>query len=265
MKLPLLIPTGILLAISCLSYYNSPTLSVSIDTPPLSTIEESKLPAAKSKHLFILAGQSNMYRLDPAVSFQPTIEGAFKEGRILIVKDAVGGQPIRRWDKQWNATLETEPGKIGDLYDQLLAKVQLAIEGQRIRSVTLVWMQGERDAREGLAGYYATSLSRLIQQLKTDLDRKDIYTVIGRLSDFDMTNSKYPHWTRIREIQMGMAILNPKIEWVDTDDLNDGVNAAGKMISNDLHLTEKGYAILGQRFACKAIELIKGWHSNTGG
>ena len=54
-------------------------------------------------------------------------------------------------------------------------------------------MQGERDAREGLADRYIDSFERIITQLQGDLRRKDINIIMGRLSDFDMENKTYPH------------------------------------------------------------------------
>ena len=48
---------------------------------------------------------------------------------------------------------------------------------------------------------------------------------------------------------------NPNVEWVNTDDLNDTEKGGQK--KNDLHYTKEGYKILGQRFAEKAIALIK--------
>ena len=81
--------------------------------------------------------------------------------------------------------------------------------------------------------------------------------IIGRLSDFDMENSKYPHWTMIRDIQVKVAESNSRFEWINTDDLNDGLNRNGKEIKDDLHMSAEGYVTMGKRFADKAIELIK--------
>ena len=97
----------------------------------------------------------------------------------------------------------------------------------------------------------------LIVQLKEDLGRDDINFVIGRLSDFDMANEKYPHWTMIRKAQVEVAKSDPRGSWVNTDDLNDGKNKQGEEIKNDLHYSVEGYKILGLRFAEKSIELIK--------
>jgi len=118
-------------------------------------------------------------------------------------------------------------------------------------------MQGERDAREEFGVVYERSLIGLYTQLAEDLQRNDINFIIGRLSDFDMKNEKYPHWTMVRKAQVNVAEWNPRFGWINTDDLNDGLNRKGEKISNDLHMSVAGYKIMGERFAEKAIELIR--------
>lgn len=196
-------------------------------------------------HLFILSGQSNMARLDPAVSFTPAVEAALGKDRVTVVKDAQGGKPIRMWYKKWQPQDKT----VGTLYDRLLGAVKKATNNKRYDSVTFVWMQGERDAKEQLADKYVEAFKGLVQQLETDLQYKNINVVIGRLSDFDMGNKKYKHWTQIREIQEQLA--QSKVNWtiVDTDDYN------GKI--NDLHHTKEGYVKLGAAFAQAALQLVK--------
>ena len=54
-----------------------------------------------------------------------------------------------------------------------------------------------------------------------------------------------------------MAESKPRFDWINTDDLNDGVNRKGKEIKNDLHMSSEGYVIMGKRFADKAIQLIE--------
>lgn len=213
--------------------------------------------AEEGKHLFILSGQSNMAGLDPNRSFTPTVSKAFGEGRVLVVKDAQGGQPIRRWYKKWRPAQGDEPKATGDLYDRLMKKVRAAVKGEKVASVTFVWMQGERDAREQHGGVYAASLKGLIAQLAADLGREDVNVVIGRLSDFDMGNRRYRHWTMVREAQVAVAEGDSRGAWVDTDDLNEGKNRRGEQIENDLHYSVEGYEKLGERFAEKAILLIR--------
>jgi hypothetical protein len=220
--------------------------------------------AEKEKHLFILSGQSNMARLDPDISFTPTVEAAFGKDNVIVVKSAQSGQPIRRWYKTWKPAQGDEPKATGDLYDTLMRKIKEASKGEKLTTVTFVWMQGERDAREKHGEVYAASLKGLIGQLAGDLGRKDVNFVIGRLSDFDMGNTKYPDWTKVREAQVEVADTDPRGAWVDTDDLNDGKNKQGRQIKDDLHYCLEGYKTLGLRFAEKSIELIKN-NAQSGG
>jgi len=210
----------------------------------------------EGKHLFILSGQSNMAGLKPEESFTPAIKEKFGEENVIVVKDALGGQAIRCWYQDWKPLEGNEPKAQPDLYDTLMTKVYLAIENEKIATVTFIWMQGERDAREMHGEVYEKSLTGLYRQLSNDLERKDINFIIGRLSDFDMLNEKYIHWTMIRDIQVKVAESNPRFDWINTDDLNDGVNRGGKEIKNDLHMAEVGYEIMGKRFADKSIQLI---------
>lgn len=216
----------------------------------------SAASSEQGKHLFILSGQSNMARLDPDASFVPALKAAFEDAQIVVVKDAKSGEPIRRWHKRWRAADGSTPAESGDLYDRLMEKVHEALATTSFQTVTFIWMQGERDAREGHGEVYETSLQGVFDQLSTDLDRQDINFVIGRLSDFDMDNARYPHWTMVRDAQVQVAQGCERCIWVDTDDLNDGVNDAGKEIKNDLHYSVEGYRVLGERFAEAAIGLI---------
>jgi len=211
----------------------------------------------QAPHLFILSGQSNMKRLDKHETFTPSVVAEFGSENIIVVKEAQGGQPIRRWYKGWNDLIGNDTISSGDIYDVMMEKVNQSISGTQAKSVTFLWMQGEKDANEGNGEVYKAALKGLIEQLRTDMQRADINFVIGRLSDFDMDNSKYQHWTMIRDIQVEVAEEDSLASWVNTDDLNDGINSKGKQVSNDLHSTPEGYKTFGVRLAESAIELIK--------
>lgn len=209
------------------------------------------------KHLFILSGQSNMERLNPNKSFIPTLKQVFDEEQIIVVKYSKGGTPIKRWYRNWVDENGNSSDTTAYLYNQLISVVIDSIDSQDISTVTFLWMQGERDAGAGYGKVYKRSLIGLYNQLSEDLHRSDINFVIGRLSDFDLQNASYPHWTLIRKAQMRVANSDSRFDWVNTDDLNDGINENGETIRNDLHYSKKGYEIFGRRLANKAIELIK--------
>lgn len=216
----------------------------------------NSLLAAEPAHLFILSGQSNMAGLKPEESFIPAVEKEFGKENVIVYKLAVGGQPIRRWDKQWKVSEGDNPQQIGDLYQKLMAGVAKAVQDRPLQSVTFAWMQGERDARESHGDVYAASFQRLLEQLRTDLDDEDIHFVIGRLSDFGLKSKSYPDWNKIREVIVELAESSPHGAWVDTDDLNDGLNRRGKPIKDDLHYSAEGYVTFGKRLAEESIKLI---------
>ncbi len=221
-------------------------------------------PVSAGRHLFILSGQSNMAGLDPQVSFLPAVQKEFGRENVVVVKSAVGGQPIRRWYKGWKPAVGDSPKADGQLYDRMIQSVRSVLQGARPDTVTFVWMQGERDAKEQHGAVYADSLRGLVRQLCTDLEREDVNCVIGRLSDFDPEGAKYPDWAMIRKVQVEVAESMPRWTWVDTDDLNDGLNKRGVRIMNDLHYSEAGYRTLGSRFAEQAIRLIHESAAKTG-
>ncbi|MBU3071329.1 sialate O-acetylesterase [Aestuariicella sp. G3-2] len=214
-------------------------------------------------HLFILSGQSNMSKLDAKASFLPIVESEFGADKVIIVKSARVGQPIRRWYKAWTLERGVSPEDTGDLYDRLMEKVYKSIKGKKIKTVSFIWMQGERDARKRHGAVYAESLKGLIEQLAHDLNRNDITFVIGRLSDFDMENKIYPDWTTVRRAQEEVAESSPLGTWIDTDSYNDMISSDGKKTKNGLHYSPEGYIKLGEAFARAAIELIHENKSET--
>ena len=211
----------------------------------------------QGKHLFILSGQSNMKGLQPEISFTPAVESELGKDNVIVVLDAESAQPIRRWYKKWRPKEGNDPEVTGDLYDRLMKKVSVAIKGKKLQTVTFIWMQGEEDARQQHGEVYAVSLKGLLDQLGNDLGRNDINFVIGRISDFDLENEKYFHWTQVRKAQVEVAEADPLGTWVNTDDLNDGKSRRGKEVKNDLHYSAEGYIALGQRFAEESLALMK--------
>jgi hypothetical protein len=205
--------------------------------------------AEKKVRLFVLSGQSNMAGLDPKVSFTPAVDKEFAGDDVIVVKHAIGGQPIRRWYKKWSlpAGATESKGSVanGDLYDQLMQAVAKSLGDKKPDSVAFVWMQGERDAKAGWQAAYYEALRGTIEQLRVDLKHQEIAVVIGRLSDHLKNDAG---WDAVRAAQEKVAADEPLAAWVDTDDLNG---------NEGLHYTKDGYAELGRRFAARAIELIR--------
>jgi len=208
------------------------------------------------KHLFILSGQSNMARFKPALWFTPGISDALGADNVIVSFHAKGGQPISKWYKEWKSGKgETDPDA-GKIYDAMMDATKAKIEGEKIQTVTFVWMQGEADSKAKNSDVYLASLNGLKKQLEQDLKRADLNFIIGRLSDSglyrrrDKKRIENPHWEEIRKAQQAFADASQRAVWIDTDDLNGEKNA--------LHLIKpEGYETLGKRYVKAAVELVK--------
>ena len=216
------------------------------------------------KHLFILSGQSNMVGMDPNETFTPAVTKAFGAENVIVVKNAHAGCPIRYWYRNWKPAKDWKPENPGDekhletkadYFAALMKAVRASTQGEKIQSVTFVWMQGESDAMQKHGAVYGESLRGLVAQLQKELELSDINSVIGRISDFGVQR-KMPHWLLVRDAQEAFAESSPRSTWVDTDDLNDGIIRNDREVPNDLHYSAEGYKLLGERFAHKAIALV---------
>ena len=214
------------------------------------------LSQESAKRLFCFPDSPTCRDIDPE-GFTPLIEKAYGKENVIILQHAIGGNHTQMVER-----METpdgnKPEELGDIYDDLIKKTIPLIKGEKLESICFIWMQGERDARMGWGNLYEDALFGLHAQLARDLQWKpeELIFVIGRLSDFDLENKKYSHWTKVRGIQSKVTAQKENWHLVNTDDLNDRINRKGRMINNDLHYSADGYKILGQRFAKSCIEAI---------
>lgn len=232
--------------------------------------------AEPSKYLFILSGQSNMQGMDQKLSFEPRVIEEYGKDNILIVKEAIGGRPIRMWVHDWTPapgwkvdpdipnTMPPAKDENGTLYDSMMQKIADATQGEKPKAIAFCWMQGERDARERHSAVYERSLKQLFAQLKSDFPDTPIVFMIGKLNDFGKGNKEafYPEWEEVCRAQEKVAKDTPRCTIFSTDDLNTGDSPPHwktKQISkrvDDLHMSAEGYKILGNRFAEESIRLL---------
>ena len=213
-------------------------------------------PKKSGNHLFVLSGQSNMTGGLKA-GFVKTVEDTFGKDKVVVVHHSKSGRGIRFWDKDYEFPENYRfPGKgvpsertklqHGQEYGPLIEKAREAYEGKPFDTVTFVWMQGESDGKRGLGPAYEKSFLRLLGRLKTDLGRKDVAFVIGRINDSYVSD---PNWKAMRDVQVKLAEDTDHGEWIDTDDLSEP--------EHGVHFPKENYEKLGRRFAEKAIELIR--------
>ena len=158
-------------------------------------------------HLVILSGQSNMSRM-PIKFFKDAIHKRLGTDNVLIVKHALGGQPISIWDQQIS----------GWFYDRMLAKIRAELakrKGMDLKSITFIWAQGATDVWLGRLEQYDQSFDNVMSQLRRDLGRDDINLIIARMNDWSHTDD----WMTMRNMQMNLAYRYGGT-WVNTDGFN---------------------------------------------
>jgi hypothetical protein len=210
------------------------------------------------QHLFILTGQSNMRGSLPG-TFADAVAQVFGKDNVIVVTVARPSLPIKRWYKAWTppeGATDPDPQLNGTMYADLLKSVQRAIQGKSIRTTTLVWMQGEEDARVGWGSVYEKSFNGVLEQFKHDLGVQKINFVLGRINDAWLPEAGIKDGLVVRAAQVKLGEASPNAAWIDTDDLNTGVNPWGGYSYEDGHFPPPGYRVMGQRFARKACLLI---------
>lgn len=208
-----------------------------------------------SKHLFIMSGQSNMTK---AVrnAFTDRIVENFGEDNVTVVFHCKSGRGIRFWVADYRqpdsrGLTGKKLNSNGQEYDRLIEAVKNAVGDQSFDTVGLVWMQGESDGLNRLSEAYEKSFWKLVSRLEKDLQRDDLYFVIGRISDYGLDGPQKNHWQRVREVQVKLGTSTDDA-WINTDDLNGG---DADRPNGSLHYSKEGAMILGRRFAEKAIEM----------
>jgi hypothetical protein len=211
-------------------------------------------------HLFILSGQSNMRGPLPQ-SFEEVVSKVFGKENVTVVTNSHPSQAIRHWYKNWTppegSDFQLKEGEAnGVLYDKLLDVVLRKVGAQQFSTVTFVWMQGEADGHAGWGAVYEKSFLGIIDQLKADLNRDDIRFVLGRINDHRPNGKFSPGKEAVREAQVKLGEANANGAWVNTDDLNAGINPWSVYEAEGEHFPNPGYRTLGQRFAREACKLI---------
>jgi len=229
------------------------------------------VPEKKAFHLYLLLGQSNMagrgvldqeskvpharvLTLDqnnqwvPATDplhFQPkdAVGPGFSFGKAMAEKDpsvtiglipcAVGGSPLSRWVKG------------GPLYLAAVARAQEAMKSGELKGI--LWHQGESDSKKDEhASTYADRLTRMIEDLRTELGQPDLPFVGGELGPF-LLETNLPYWKKVNESLVTTLKKLPHCGVVSAEGLIDK--------GDNLHFDTTSERELGRRYAAEMSRL----------
>ena len=196
---------------------------------------------------------------EPLIStFCDVVKKTLGEDKVIFSSASAAGNPIRSWVRNWKPPegITVQPTNT-DVYDKLIGMVQRATKGQAIKSTTLIWMQGEEDARLGYGSRYEESFASLLGQFKNDLGIEKINFVLGRMNDYWVPSRGIVDGDMMRALQVKIAESGGMSAWINTDDLNTGVNPWGTYEIDGGHFPNPGYRVMGQRFARQACKIVE--------
>ena len=238
------------------------------------------LPVKEKLHLYLLMGQSNMAgrgkigpedktphprvlvftpgnRWEPAVKpithDKPTMLGvgpglAFGKAMaetnstatIGLVPCAVGGTPLKRWERG------------GDLYLNAVHRARLAMRDGTLKGI--LWHQGESDSGTSTnANTYGDRLAKMIKDIRTDLGAPNLPFVVGQIGEF-LYDRGPEHSPCARVVNEALAKLPEKVPFTACASAK-GLNHKG----DQLHFDAASQRELGRRYAAEMIRLQNPW------
>jgi len=135
----------------------------------------------------------------------------------------------------------------GLLYDHAVMQAKLALRTSNIAAV--LWHQGESDCTEDRNPLYEAKFTKIMNQLREDLDLHDVPFLLGGLGDFlaNYQTDKFLDYPKVNEALKTIAAKNPMTGFVSAEGL--GANP------DNLHFSAASLREFGIRYYEKFTEL----------
>ena len=170
-----------------------------------------------------------MTGVGPAHQFARTLKAKEPNATIGLIPAAMGGSSLDEW-------------KVGGkLYTNAVERAKEAMKHGKLRGI--LWHQGEADGKPEKIASYPDRFSKMIAQLRTDLNAPDVPVVIGELV------YSRPQSAEFNKAIPTIAAAVPNCGWVSAEGLTDR--------GDKLHFSSEGARTLGERYAAKFLELEK--------
>jgi hypothetical protein len=177
-----------------------------------------------------------MLGVGPGLAFGKAIAEKYPDVTIGLVPCAVGGTPLKRWQRG------------GDLYSNAVQRARYALRDGTLKGV--IWHQGESDSGTSTnANSYGDRLAQMITDLRADLETPGLKFVVGQIGEFlySRTQSKLSYPQVVNE---ALAKLPEKVPGTACA-LSRGLKDKG----DQLHFDAASQRELGRRYAVEMIRL----------
>ena len=189
----------------------------------------------------------------PEISFARMVK-AHDDSPIAIIKSAIGGTTAAF---DWNPDA---PEKGQKLYPRTIRLVQESLKeldkrGLRYQLEGVMWHQGENDMLDPkLNTNYAAALTRIITQLRKDLNAPELKWYMGEVSEKGIWGMDNRHNLAIlRQQQDEVLKADPLLRWVPTSHLAFEVMGSGQP---HYHFGTQGQLQMGEAFAAAYLNAI---------
>ena len=166
----------------------------------------------------------------PGLAFGKAMAAKEPGNAIGLVPCAVGGTPLRRWERG------------GDLYSNAVHRAQLAMRDGVLTGV--LWHQGESDSgTRASAEGYSRRLAKMIASLREDLGSPELPFVAGQLGEFlyDRGADKTPYAQVLNESLARIGEISPHTACASSKGL--------KHKGDQVHFDTDSQHELGKRYA----------------
>jgi len=177
---------------------------------------------------------SNRQQLGPGYAFSKKIVVETGINLGLIV-NAGGTGSIISWEK----------GNKDHLYEKTLYRMKAALKWGVLKAV--LWHQGENDTKNTVT--YMDKLSRLVENLRKDLDAPKAFFIAGELAYWPGGGKESSEFNVMIHT---VSTQIPSCGWVSAQDLTSAGN------SSDPFFDSKSQLILGERYAEKVLKFCYG-------
>ena len=164
----------------------------------------------------------------PGLAFGLEMAKANPAIRIGLVPCAVGGTSIDLWQPgSYDETTKTNP------YDEAVARIRTSMKSGVIKGV--LWHQGESDGKPEKASAYIQKLTRLIEQLRKEVNNPNLPFVAGEIGRYiTLSNNINQELARLPSLVPNTAIAS-----------SEGLDHKG----DGTHFNSSSASLLGERFA----------------
>lgn len=172
--------------------------------------------------------KQEMVGVGPGFAFAKAMIAADPAMQIGLLPCAVGGTPLSRWERH------------GDLYEHAVMMARRA--SQRGEIAGMLWHQGESDALQFLtANTYGDRLTRMIHDLRNDLESPDLPVAVCTLGDFLAGRERYPAHGVINAALRKIPSALRRVTCIEASGLGH--------VGDALHFDSEAARELGKRYA----------------